>query len=98
MARNALGQQIEGHRVLADHWLGHLIDGLGQAIEHLVVGHVNLVVPGRVTLDHLIGKLEFAAAFIGMILETHGKCQQLVGATVLGQQGYQQTAVQPTRQ
>ena len=93
MLRNTLSEQIESHRVLPNHRFGHMINGFRQPVQHFVVWHMDFVVPGGVTLDDLVGKLELAALFFRLVFETDRKGMKTLDAN-LGQQGDQQAGIQ----
>ena len=80
MLRNTFSQQKEGYRILSHLGLGHVIDRFRQSIQHLVVWHMNLVVPGGITFDDLVGKLKFMTTLVRMIFKTDGKCEQVTSA------------------
>ncbi len=87
-------EQVEGHGVLAEHGLGHVVHRLGQAAEHFVVGDQELMMQGLVALNHPIGVFELVALLLGLVFETDGEGVKILLAQ-LGEQGHQQAGVEP---
>ena len=92
LLRHHFREQIKRHRILAEHGLGHIGKGLGQARQHLVIGHHKLVVFGIEPLGNRVGILELIAFFLGRVFKTHGKgFQSLLSG--FGQQAHQQAGI-----
>ncbi len=87
------GQQIERHRILREHRLGHLLHRFRQAAQHLRIGDQVLVVAGAVHRRHRVGVFEFVAALFRLVLEADREGHQVRHA-LLGQQRHQQARIE----
>ena len=95
--RNLFTKEVKTDCVLPHHRFGHIVDGFGQAVDQLMVGHMKFVVLGLKALGYRIGVLKLAAFFLWLVIKTDSEGFQVV-ITRFGQQTNKETRVQTTGQ